>query len=751
ISTLTHLQHLDLSACINISDASLQVISTLTQLQHLNLTGCSMIKDLSSIATLTQLKYLDLSLCKKLTDASLRTILSMTQLQHLKLNLSCHVTDTSIHAISALTRLQQLGLSYCNYVTDAGLNAIATLTQLRRLDVSGNDRITDAGLRAISTLTQLQHLDLSGCSSITGVGLHFISQMELQLLNLRGVKITDLSGISTLKHLKHLDLVGCDNITDASLGAISTLTQLQHLNLSRCNNITGAGLCAISTLTELQHLALTDCSNITDAGLSGISTLTQLQHLGLSGCESITDEGLFAISPLTLLQHLDLGQCIKITDAGLHVISSFTWLKHLNLNKCAITHIGLSAILELTQLQYLGLISCRNIKGADIAYHTSERTQLKRLNVIGCCIQRWLNENGAVASVDKCMIQWIEGLWKAALPKDDFVAQFEKYFEFEPYWQHMVLLMKEFGDILPDDENSLELAIDNHFVVKQERESKLFWIAHFSDPVVDFAFHLLHLKKVQPNHNLLLRWLDTYVDPQQPLWPQFLKCFKTKVTKEFILLIFKREFNDEKSDFDGAFQVDLHNHFNALLTQTIQKLKYEPETLSSPVTVERTVSDAVQARWTKRNLWVTKLIHKLDPYDELDSNDNDLGAIYSSEDDDDDDHALLSEALHLPKRSNFVRRQIVIHRVEDEVLKRRQLLPLMASSHQGDDAGFDTLVNCGTYKLLVSDSFMLPAGVDPRYLITSPSNPPQDIQRLGFSAYSSDVKPFINTCEYFAD
>ncbi|CUF56672.1 receptor-type protein kinase, putative, partial [Bodo saltans] len=204
-------------------NSALSQISTLPHLQSIDLSRWHMITGagVSSIAALMQLQHLDLSWCDKITDAGVSSIAALMQLQHLELRGCKVITDAGVSSIAALTQLQYLDLSSCDKITDAGVSSIAALTQLQYLNLSSCDKITDAGVSSIAALTQLQHLNLSWCKVMTDAGV---------------------SSIATLTLMQCLDLSRCENITDAGVRSNAALTQLRHLNLRGCNNITDAGV-----------------------------------------------------------------------------------------------------------------------------------------------------------------------------------------------------------------------------------------------------------------------------------------------------------------------------------------------------------------------------------------------------------------------------------------------------------------------------------------------------------------------------
>ncbi|NEP14492.1 MAG: NACHT domain-containing protein [Symploca sp. SIO2C1] len=209
------------------------------------------------------------------------------------------------------------------------------LSNLQILDLVGT-QISDVS--SLSGLTQLQVLDLSktqvtDVSSLSGL-------TQLQVLRLSETQVTDVSSLSGLTQLQVLRLSETQ-VTDVS--PLSGLTQLQVLSLSK-TQVTD--LFPLSGLTRLQVLNLSE-TQVT--ALSPLSGLTQLQVLDLSRTQ-ITDLSL--LSGLTQLQVLDLSRT-QITDLSL--LSGLTQLQVLDLSKTQITDV--SSLSGLTQLQKLDLSS----------------------------------------------------------------------------------------------------------------------------------------------------------------------------------------------------------------------------------------------------------------------------------------------------------------------------------------------------------------------------------------------------------
>ena len=227
---------------------------------------------------------------------------------------------------------------------------------------------------------------------------------HLQILDLSGTEISDISPLSELTQLTKLDL-SHTQVTD--LSPLSGLTQLTELNLWE-TEVTD--LSPLSGLTQLTALSLSE-TEVTD--LSPLSGLTQLTELYLSETE-VTD--LSPLSGLTQLTELDLwvtqvrdlsplSGLIQLTELYLSItqvrdlspLSGLIQLTTLNLSATQVT--DLSPLRKLTQLtkldlartqvtDILPLIGLTQLKQLDLSgtqvtdlSPLSELTQLKQLDL----------------------------------------------------------------------------------------------------------------------------------------------------------------------------------------------------------------------------------------------------------------------------------------------------------------------------------------------------------------------------------
>jgi hypothetical protein len=127
--------------------------------------------DIGLLRQLDHLESLDLSRCVNVTEAGLQSLAGIKSLKELTLGTNDgsgpRVTDGSLGFLKLLPHLKILSLSYTK-VTDAGLAQLEGLRELEILDLDGTS-ITDAGLVHLNGLKRLQQLSVHG-TTVTSPG-----------------------------------------------------------------------------------------------------------------------------------------------------------------------------------------------------------------------------------------------------------------------------------------------------------------------------------------------------------------------------------------------------------------------------------------------------------------------------------------------------------------------------------------------------------------------------------------------------
>lgn len=191
---------------------------------------------------------------------------------------------------------------------------------------------------------------------------------NLQELNLRGNRISDISRLSGLRRLEKLNLRGND-VSDIS--PLKKLSALEYLNLYANSGIQDIeplkGLKNLHTLIlayvpvgdqvdNLAELTLLRRLNLRSTGIKDLSFmagLTKLENLNLYGNTSISS--LEMIGTLEDLETLILANVPTYGDLGFLSLSGLTKLKYLNLRESGAADI--EPLSELLDLEYLNLHS----------------------------------------------------------------------------------------------------------------------------------------------------------------------------------------------------------------------------------------------------------------------------------------------------------------------------------------------------------------------------------------------------------
>ncbi|KAM6176298.1 LOW QUALITY PROTEIN: F-box and leucine-rich repeat protein 13-like [Erethizon dorsatum] len=134
-----------------------------------------------SLLMLQALQELDLTACSQLTDASLAKVLQFPQLRQLSLSLLPVLTDIGLVAVArGCPSLERLSLSHCSRLSDEGwAQAAVSWPRLQHLNLSSCSRLTEQTLDTIRQVCkQLRVLDVAMCPGINVVAVrHFQAQL----------------------------------------------------------------------------------------------------------------------------------------------------------------------------------------------------------------------------------------------------------------------------------------------------------------------------------------------------------------------------------------------------------------------------------------------------------------------------------------------------------------------------------------------------------------------------------------------
>lgn len=151
LSQMSNLKHLNLAACLNITDEG---VHALIHLESLNVSCCKNLTD-GAFELLVNLKFLDASCCDNLTNGAFK---SLVNLKFLKVRGCNKLTDA---AFKPLIELLSLDICLCTQLT---ATAFKSLANLRSLIVSWCRQLKD---NAFESLPNLQSLTIHGCDQLT--------------------------------------------------------------------------------------------------------------------------------------------------------------------------------------------------------------------------------------------------------------------------------------------------------------------------------------------------------------------------------------------------------------------------------------------------------------------------------------------------------------------------------------------------------------------------------------------------------
>lgn len=125
-----------------------------------------------------------------------------------------------------------------------------------------------------------------------------------------------------------------------------------------------------------------------------LPTASKLQTLSLPNKYDLQDSDLVSIDQCSGLFDIDLTGCLKLTDATIQRIAKgCTDLQTLNISETRITRIGLAALGELEDLDYLDLAHCFKIIEPPLAdYQAGTKSRFAALE--GCTNLRYLDVSG---------------------------------------------------------------------------------------------------------------------------------------------------------------------------------------------------------------------------------------------------------------------------------------------------------------------------------------------------------------------
>ncbi|CAH1775560.1 unnamed protein product [Owenia fusiformis] len=438
VSTLSHLNSLTISRCINVynldlahkdSNILLSNITTL-RLHGLYLEGPNIEVMCKNCPCL---EHLDLSGSKRLRGIS--TDLQQLEISCLKTLILNNCTGFEmLHLSSGAAELQCVDVSYCKNIRHIHLNC----ESLSELKTDGCEHLAEVSILS-SNMTQL---NLSRLDSLSVISIHCPSLTDVNLSHSPSLKIDQLLQIQQLNQVEKLYLTGCKRMppTDISKQVLPSMTNLrvlhhgghdwtyvelwsktlQTLALSHLTNASGILL----RMPGLKDLSVYNCPVITEnelvdgillgrkvARYQGLVTAEEadsysgeldpqfgavnLKSLSLSMLPNIQGNLLSCTAcRLNQLTHLEINKC-----AFLRKLDLSTWLnlQQVTVNSCSKlqTVVATGKTIHTLELKWCGVVqhcsistpSLREIdlKGSNFEYFFLDAQHLRTLEINGIC------------------------------------------------------------------------------------------------------------------------------------------------------------------------------------------------------------------------------------------------------------------------------------------------------------------------------------------------------------------------------
>jgi len=386
------LTRLDLNGYRLASNELLEAARLHTTLTCLQLAQCALITDTGLIAAVRGLKHLqllDLSGCVQITDKSLSEIKGLRELQSLKLD-NTKVKDEGMKDFlcdNVRRNLLDLSLASTNITQEAFCNPPDNVSA-SNLGVLLLDRTKISSLEFLRIFRKLHHISLSG-TPLNADSIQSLSELkQLQELNLCHTKLPD----DSLQNLVGLPLhsLGLPDrlcISDTGLRYIEGLP-LTTLDLADYIQVTDVGVASVGKITSITSLSLAN-TKVTDDGLCHIQGLISLQELDL-GRTIVGDNGVRSLRGLKSLHTLSLAST-KITDEIFKdgTLNKFENLGKLNVSRNNISDSGLRNL----QLMFLEIINADQTYASSLAVlELAGCPNLKAIRARNCKVKQELDE-----------------------------------------------------------------------------------------------------------------------------------------------------------------------------------------------------------------------------------------------------------------------------------------------------------------------------------------------------------------------
>ena len=310
------LTDLDLRGAEKAGAATFAVVATLTDVRHLNLTGCLELTD-ADTAALAPLKELrtftytvhSLNIRRpKLTPKVAEALAGFDQLERIDLRGGPGL-GRKIIRFGRLTRLRYLAVGegefgwYSLPVADSDLTALAKLPHLAELALDQCYGVSADGWKALCAAPQLKHVHTFGWRP------HVTAFVGLEELTLQGwFKTTpeQVAALAAMPNLKRLTLWSPSEVTDKHIAILCEAGRLEELTL-HTGDLTDAAFEKTGSLVGLKKLSFAPpLCEFSDAALAHIVKATSLEELSLPRSEKFTAAGFGKLAALKNLKRLTI-------------------------------------------------------------------------------------------------------------------------------------------------------------------------------------------------------------------------------------------------------------------------------------------------------------------------------------------------------------------------------------------------------------------------------------------------------------
>ena len=391
---LKSLTSLNLSTCLNVSDAAVNYLSGMTSIVKLDLSACKITMDaFRDWRSASKLAELDVSQCGgTLLLAFVRLLPTSTVVTASGHWRGVHLSPQEWRRISSVRGMEALELIDCPNLTSAHLSEAfraaspTPLSQsLNQIALSGVAHAVEDGVAvAVASSPNLSLMDATNCYAVTDQALqHFRPTVKVTTASgkwkLR-MEITDTGFkcvVARISGLTFLDLSGCSQISDVGIEALSSLATLREVDITGCLLITAVGVGKLPPGVTAVCKSSWCATKASDDTLLALSRLRGVTSLDLADSSGITDSGLHGfVSPASAastIRTLNLTNCSALTNAAMKsVAQNMPALKALTISGCSnVTAKGLSHVPPNVQLTFAGTWRCQADEQDDDLRHVA--------------------------------------------------------------------------------------------------------------------------------------------------------------------------------------------------------------------------------------------------------------------------------------------------------------------------------------------------------------------------------------------